>query len=132
MPRTTDSAATNETHPPDAADQPVHSDHTVALIVVLCLAIVVVAVSAPVDGRDAPLPQARTCIDPNAAPWWELSLLPRVGYATAQAVIDYRASRVVEEGEPGPAFKTVDDLQAVRGIGPKTVQRIRPFLCLPD
>ncbi len=131
MPRTTDSVATNVIYMP-AADQPVRSANTVALMVVLWLAIVVVALWAPVDGRESPLPAARTCIDPNTAPWWELSLLPRVGYATAQAVIDHRASLAADERKPGAAFKTANDLQVVRGIGPKTAQRIRPFLCLPD
>lgn len=131
MPHTTDSVATNVTYM-SAADQPVRSANTVALMVMLWLTIAGVALWAPVDGRDAPLPAARSCIDPNTAPWWELSLLPRVGYATAQAVIDHRASLAADERKPGPSFKTANDLQAVRGIGPKTAQRIKPFLCLPD
>lgn len=131
MPHTTDSVATNVTYM-SAADQPVRSANTVALMVMLWLTIAGVALWAPVDGRDTPPPAARTCIDPNTAPWWELSLLPRVGYATAQAVIDHRASLATDEQKHGPSFKTANDLQAVRGIGPKTAQRIRPFLCLPD
>lgn len=52
-------------------------------------------------------------IDINAASVHELDLLPEIGPALAQRIVDHRA-------EHGP-FPTLDDLDDVRGIGPKTV-----------
>lgn len=63
-------------------------------------------------------------IDVNAAKDYELCLLPGIGEKTAKAIIDYR-------DEHGP-FERIEDLQRVRGIGPKTVERLRPHLmCVP-
>ena len=59
-------------------------------------------------------------IDPNRAPWWELTELPRVGEITAR--------KIVAEREKGGAFAAASDIARVRGIGPKTVARISPHL----
>lgn len=61
-------------------------------------------------------------VDPNRADEAELDRLPGVGAATARALV---ASREAE----GP-FRRTEDLARVRGIGPATVARIRPFLDL--
>ena len=37
------------------------------------------------------------------------------------------AQRIVDERRKAP-FKTVDDLRRVSGIGPKTLERLRPFI----
>ncbi len=64
-------------------------------------------------------------MDPNAAPWWELALLPKVGETLAKRIVDCRR----EHGADGQVvFRCADDLRQVRGIGPKTIQRIRPYL----
>lgn len=55
----------------------------------------------------------------NAASESELEELPGVGPVTAAAIIDYRTQN-------GP-FATVDDLIDVTGIGPSTLEQIRPF-----
>lgn len=60
-----------------------------------------------------------TVIHINTARKVELSLLPGVGPKLAQAILDYRA-------EHGP-FKTWEDLDQVRGIGPKTIEGIKQF-----
>jgi DNA uptake protein ComE-like DNA-binding protein len=72
-------------------------------------------------------------IDPNTAPWWELAVLPRIGETTANSIVRYRESmdRSAPDVAAGRAFIFVGDLQAVRGIGPKTVERIAPYLSLP-
>lgn len=49
-----------------------------------------------------------------------LDTLPGIGPATAQAVHDYLAS--------GGVFYFPEDIQNVKGIGPKKYQDIRPFL----
>jgi len=60
-----------------------------------------------------------TLININSAGETELEGLPGVGPVTAAAIIDYRTQN-------GP-FATVDDLIDVTGIGPSTLEQIRPF-----
>lgn len=59
-------------------------------------------------------------VDINAADWPELIQLPGIGEIMAQRIIASRRS-------DGP-FADNDDLRRVRGIGPKTLDRIRPYL----
>jgi competence protein ComEA len=70
--------------------------------------------------------QARLRLDPNVATREELMLLPRIGPTLAGYIIEYRASLA-----PGCAFRHAEDLKNVRGIGPLTVARLRPFLRFP-
>jgi competence ComEA-like helix-hairpin-helix protein len=56
----------------------------------------------------------------NRASADELAGLPRVGPAIARRIVEMRASR-------GP-FRSEEDLMRVRGIGPKTVRSIAPFI----
>lgn len=69
--------------------------------------------------RDRPLGDRET-IEPNRATAVELDRLPGVGAATAEAIVDARAER-------GP-FLELEDLLEVRGIGPATLERLRPHL----
>jgi competence protein ComEA len=59
-------------------------------------------------------------VNVNTATEPELETLPGVGPVTAAAIIDYRTKN-------GP-FATVDDLVDVSGIGPSTLEQIRPFV----
>jgi competence protein ComEA len=59
-------------------------------------------------------------ININTASETELETLPDVGPVTAAAIIDYRTQN-------GP-FTAVDDLIDVSGIGPATLEQIRPFV----
>ena len=71
--------------------------------------------------------QLRAALDPNAAPWWELTALPQIGEVTAQRIVDYRTAYIADW--PGfAAFANPADLEQVRGIGPKTVARLTPCL----
>ena len=69
-------------------------------------------------------------LDPDTAPWWELTALPRFGPALAFEVVRYRES--VRKDAPDPlnarVFNHPADLAKVRGIGPVTVRRIAPYL----
>ena len=59
-------------------------------------------------------------INLNSATAEQLITLPRVGPATAQRILDYRRQH--------GAFKKVRDLVKVRGIGPKTLEKLRPLV----
>jgi competence ComEA-like helix-hairpin-helix protein len=59
-------------------------------------------------------------VDINRASAVELVQLPGIGPAIAQRIIVHRDSA-------GP-FRTLDDLLAVRGIGPAILERLRPFV----
>jgi competence protein ComEA len=72
----------------------------------------------PPDATDVPAPARK--INLNTAPLAELDLLPGVGVATAQAIVDYRTRH-------GP-FRTVSDLDKVPGIGPSKLNRLRDLV----
>jgi competence protein ComEA len=64
-------------------------------------------------------------VDVNSADWPELTLLPNVGETLARRIVENRQQH-------GP-FADVHDLQRVKGIGPRTVEQMRPYLLpLPD
>lgn len=68
-------------------------------------------------------------IDPNSAPWWELTIIPGVGQVTAHRIVSFRSEN---GGAVDGPFRHPADLQAVHGIGPKTSARIAPYLVFPD
>lgn len=72
----------------------------------------------------APVPkvEAGMTIDLNTATAEQLQLLPGIGPSRAAAIIENRTAM-------GP-FRTVEDLARVRGIGPATVEGVRPFVTL--
>jgi competence ComEA-like helix-hairpin-helix protein len=80
--------------------------------------------------RSTSRPSLQDTIDPNVAPWPELTVLPMIGPSKAQAIVAYREERLAAGAvdEFGRVFRCAEDLDQVRGIGPKTVERIRPFL----
>lgn len=59
-------------------------------------------------------------LDLNAATRGQLEALPGIGPSRAQAILDLRRSR--------GRFDAVEDLLTVRGIGPATLDRLRPLL----
>ena len=58
----------------------------------------------------------------NTAAADQLVLLPGVGPATAQRILDFRSKN-------GP-FKRIEDLMAVQGIGEKTFARLKDHITL--
>lgn len=69
--------------------------------------------------------EARYLVDINTADWSEFAELPNVGETLAR--------RIVESRDDAGAFKDHDDLKRVRGIGPLTLEKLRPYLMpLPD
>ncbi|HZZ80991.1 MAG TPA: ComEA family DNA-binding protein [Gemmataceae bacterium] len=73
-------------------------------------------IDARVPDKSAP----RDRLDLNIATPAELRLVPGIGDALAQRIVDYRT----RQGR----IKSVEDLRQVSGIGPKTLERIRPHL----
>lgn len=76
--------------------------------------------------RSVPTPQSVTRVLPsmdrplinlNTATSQQLQTLPRIGPATAKRIIEYR--------ETSGRFSSVEDLANVKGIGQKTLERIR-------
>jgi len=64
-------------------------------------------------------------LDINTADWPELAQLPGIGETLGRRIVQDRAER-------GP-FLGHEDLRRVRGIGPKTLERVRPYLLpLPE
>jgi competence protein ComEA len=63
---------------------------------------------------------ARFEVDINTADWPELMQLPGIGPTLAHRIVEVRDTA-------GP-FADHDDLRRVRGIGPKTLEQIRPYL----
>ena len=59
-------------------------------------------------------------VDINSAPWPELAQLPGIGKTLAQRIVDSRET-------DGP-FVDHGDLRRVRGIGPRTLEQMRPYL----
>ncbi|MBN2477603.1 MAG: helix-hairpin-helix domain-containing protein [Pirellulales bacterium] len=59
-------------------------------------------------------------VDLNQAAWPELVQLPGIGPTLARRIVESRK-------RDGP-FLDHEDLERVRGIGPKTVESIRPYL----
>lgn len=57
-------------------------------------------------------------VDLNSADSLELQRLPRVGPAMARAIVEVRSAR--------GGFRTWDDFDAVPGVGPATLERLRP------
>jgi competence protein ComEA len=62
-------------------------------------------------------------IDINRATAEELQRLPRIGPAMAQ--------RILEERQKAP-FRSVEELRRVRGIGPKTLEALRPHVLVRE
>lgn len=63
-------------------------------------------------------------IDINRGTWVEWMQLEGIGEITARRIVEDRAQH-------GP-FQSVEDLTRVSGIGPKTLETMRPWLICPD
>jgi DNA uptake protein ComE-like DNA-binding protein len=65
-------------------------------------------------------------LDPNTASADELACLPELGPAAAKRIVAYRSERqAVGIARP---FASEKDLDKVNGIGPRTLEEIRPYL----
>ena len=92
----------------------------VAMVLCLCLALPRVICA---DGEPMRL---NSTINPNDAPIGSLMRLPGVGPSRANAIVTYREDFEKETGRR--AFESAADLTKVKGIGPKTTEKIGPWL----
>jgi competence protein ComEA len=63
---------------------------------------------------------ARYLVDINKAEWPELAEVPNLGESLARRIVDSRKTQ--------GAYKANDDLLRVRGIGQRTLERLKPYL----
>ena len=84
--------------------------------------------STPAQPAEGPAPTAGTArgkhptgpVDLNSATAEELRSIPGIGPSTADRILQYRDAH--------GGFKSVDELTAVGGIGPKKLEQMRPWL----
>jgi comEA protein len=83
------------------------------LILIICLC---VFLTPGIAKKKPPLKP----VNINTATSEELQQVPGIGPATAEKILQMRKSY--------GAFKTVDDLLAIRGLGPKRLEKMRKYL----
>jgi competence protein ComEA len=59
-------------------------------------------------------------VNVNTAEWTELVTIPEIGETLAQRIVQYRQDN-------GP-YQSPDELRHVRGIGPKTLERLKAYV----
>jgi len=89
--------------------------HCFARIALLFVAFCAVAQSLLANKKPPESP-----VNLNTATSEQLQLVPGIGPVTADKIVQMRKSY--------GAFKSVDDLRAVRGIGPKRLEKMRKYL----
>jgi competence protein ComEA len=88
-------------------------NHRVAVVIAV---LIVVAASAAVAGDTGPT----GVVNVNTAGAEQLQLLPRIGPALAERIIEFRDAN-------GP-FASVGELVAVKGIGERSLERLEPYV----
>lgn len=79
--------------------------------------VILIDTGAAIGDSLLPLPQSRLNI--NRATAAELALLPAIGPALAQ--------RIVEDRNAKGFFSSIEDLDRVAGIGKATIERLAPY-----
>ncbi|PYU53583.1 MAG: topoisomerase [Acidobacteria bacterium] len=81
----------------------------------LCLILSLLVTASSAKKKPPPKP-----VNINTATSEELQQVPGIGPATAEKILQMRKSY--------GAFKSVDDLLAIRGLGPKRLEKMRKYL----
>ena len=77
---------------------------------------------APVEIDRLPGQELQYQIDVNSAAWVEWAQLGGIGEVLGR--------RIVQDREQNGPFQSIDDLRRVKGVGQKTLERLRPYLTL--
>lgn len=94
---------------------------TITLSTLIFLCTISLQVARSPDPRSRPgdaVVQDR--LDPNTSDWFELAQLPAIGPAMAE--------RITEVRRGGRSFSSLQDLRSIRGLGPKTLHKLEPYL----
>ncbi len=79
-----------------------------------------IEIYVPREGEE----QCSQKIDINRAEPWLLEVLPGIGEVLAQRIVDYRSDN--------GAFRTIQDLLRVEGIGSVTLEKIEDYITVSD
>lgn len=88
-------------------------------------------------GRDWQQTQFETAplsdrINPNTASWVTLAQLPGIGPIRAKAIVEYRQQQQEKRATTEPVFRSSEDLQSIKGIGPRIAEQLEPYLTFDD
>ena len=102
---------------------------SVGLVVCACFSVIMAVCFAvkTSGGSDAGAVCAQERVNPNTAPVGSLIRLPGIGPTRARAIAAHRDA-VRQRDRDGIAFRCSDDLQQIKGIGPKTTADIAGWL----
>ena len=70
-------------------------------------------------------------LDPNTATLDDLSALPNLGPAMARRILEDR-QQFQKQHPNQPPYQKLEDLQRIKGIGPATLENLRPYLKFPS
>lgn len=76
------------------------------------------------DGTDERVITIAGRINPNTASIGSLMCLPGIGPSRASDIVEYRSNCGRQK-----AFDKAGDLEVIKGIGPKTVEKMESLLC---
>ncbi len=93
-----------------------------SLVAVVVALVVAMGCEEPAP-TSRPDPPALGILNLNTATEKQLEKLPAIGEKHARSIIASRNAR-------GGRFKSLDDLLAIDGIGPKTIEAIRPYVVI--
>jgi predicted flap endonuclease-1-like 5' DNA nuclease len=102
-----------------------------ATILVACLvlrATMTLAFDTRIPADAVRVAQVERRIDPNSASPAELATLPGIGEALAGRIVTYRDEQAALLPPGEPVFRSPDDLEPVKGIGPRLIERMTPHL----
>ena len=98
------------------------------LLAIFCVsAVVFLLLTGPLGSQREVAFDLDSRINPNFASVASLARLPGIGRVRADAIVTYRES-LRENAAEEKAFEQLNDLQKVRGIGPKTVENMAKWV----